>query len=68
MNSAKNVFKNYGKVLVCKVSNKDVVVERKSQVQEHIRTETHQHRLKYFSSSEKQMFLSECDTVFVTSF
>ena len=37
-----NIFQTDGKVFICKVFNKDVVFERKSQVQQHIRTETHQ--------------------------
>jgi len=61
-----NIFQTDGKVLICKVCNKDVVFERKSQVQQHIKTETHQYKLKSYSNGEKQLFLSECDNSQVT--
>ena len=52
--------------IIRKVCNKEVVLERKSQVQQHIRTETHQYKLKSYSNGEKQLFLSECDNSQVT--
>ena len=55
----KNVFKTDGVALVCNVCDKNISSERKSQVDQHVKTALHKDRLKNFASRTQQLFLSE---------
>ena len=55
----KQFFKTNGNVLICKVCDKNFCVDRKSQMDQHIRTSNHEERLLTSTLEKEQLFLNE---------
>jgi len=58
----KDIFKTDGDIIVCKICEKSITADRKSQIQQHVNTDAHQSKLNcLITSGKNQLFLSECD-------
>ena len=54
-------FQTDGNVLICKVCDKIITAQRKSHVEQHVDSDGHQRKLKFFLNAKHQLFLSEYD-------
>ena len=55
----KSFFKTDGDVLMCKVCEKIICSDRKSQIDQHIQTAMHKDRIETLALGNQQLFLSE---------